>query len=137
MGKSFLIDTNVIIYFLKNEFPQKTKSTIRNIFSSSFAISVISEIEFLGWMGFTEEEFNQAKYFLHLAEIINLSDEIVQRTISIKRQNKIKTPDAVIAATCLVNDSTLVTRNISDFAKIDGLRIYNPFAPEQKIVNNS
>lgn len=132
MGKRFLIDTNVIIYFLKNEIPEKKKSSIRNIFSSSFIISVISEIEFLGWMGFDEEEFNQANDFIHLAETINLSDEIVQRTINIKRRNKIKTPDAVIAATCLVNDSTLVTRNISDFAKIDGLRIYNPFAPEQK-----
>jgi hypothetical protein len=36
-------------------------------------------------------------------------------------------PDAVIAATCLVNDFTLVTRNQSDFKGINGLKTYNPF----------
>jgi predicted nucleic acid-binding protein len=36
-------------------------------------------------------------------------------------------PDAVIAATCLVNDFTLVTRNQKDFKGINGLRI--PMVP--------
>jgi hypothetical protein len=36
-------------------------------------------------------------------------------------------PDAVIAATCLVNNFTLVTRNQKDFEGINGLKIYNPF----------
>jgi hypothetical protein len=36
-------------------------------------------------------------------------------------------PDAVIAATCLVNDFTLVTRNQKDFKGINGLELYNPF----------
>ncbi len=35
--------------------------------------------------------------------------------------------DALIAATALVHDLTLVTRNLKDFVGIDGLRIDNPF----------
>lgn len=36
--------------------------------------------------------------------------------------------DALIGATALVHDLTLVTRNIHDFGWIDGLLLLNPFA---------
>ncbi len=36
--------------------------------------------------------------------------------------------DALIGATAIPNDLTLVTRNVDDFDWIAGLRILNPFA---------
>ncbi|MVN21709.1 PIN domain-containing protein [Mucilaginibacter arboris] len=39
---------------------------------------------------------------------------------------KIKTPDAIIAATALAYDYTLITNNEKDFFAIAGLRIVNP-----------
>jgi len=39
---------------------------------------------------------------------------------------KIKLPDAIIAATAIVYDLILVTRNISDFKNIDGLHVVDP-----------
>jgi len=132
MGQRFLIDTNILIYYFNNSIPSGTIAEVDKVFRSSFNISVISKIEFLGWRGYNEAQFALAEKILHQATLYQITDEIINESIQLKRQKKIKTPDAVIAATCLVNDSTLVTRNISDFAKIDGLRIYNPFAPEQK-----
>jgi len=41
---------------------------------------------------------------------------------------KIKLPDAVIAATALVHGLELISRNESDFKKIPGLAVVNPFA---------
>jgi len=38
-----------------------------------------------------------------------------------------KLPDGVIAATCLINDLTLVTRNTDDFRNIESLKLFNPF----------
>jgi predicted nucleic acid-binding protein len=35
--------------------------------------------------------------------------------------------DTVLAATCLVNDCTLVTRNTKDFERVYDLKILNPF----------
>jgi len=39
--------------------------------------------------------------------------------------------DALIAATCLVHDLTLVTRNVADFSWIFNLRLLNPFDSPQ------
>jgi predicted nucleic acid-binding protein len=37
------------------------------------------------------------------------------------------TPDAIVAATALVYQLTLMTRNEKDFKKVEGLSLYNPF----------
>ena len=36
-------------------------------------------------------------------------------------------PDAIIAATALESQATLITRNADDFKKIENLEIMNPF----------
>ena len=41
---------------------------------------------------------------------------------------RIKTPDAIIAATALHHQLVLATRNTADFKDIDGLNHINPFA---------
>jgi predicted nucleic acid-binding protein len=50
----------------------------------------------------------------------------VSRTIEIRKAYRIKLPDAIIAATALVNDYTLVSRNLGDFEKIEGLTVIDP-----------
>jgi predicted nucleic acid-binding protein len=40
--------------------------------------------------------------------------------------------DALIAATALVHDLTLVTRNVEDFQWIQGLLLLNPFEAESR-----
>jgi predicted nucleic acid-binding protein len=40
---------------------------------------------------------------------------------------KIKLLDALIAATAIVYQLTLVTRNVGDFNKINGLNLLDPF----------
>ncbi len=65
--------------------------------------------------------------FLNFAHVIPLTDEIADVTIELRRKVNIKLPDAVIAATAFLHDLTLVTRNIKDFEKVEGLRVYIPF----------
>jgi toxin FitB len=35
--------------------------------------------------------------------------------------------DALVAGTALVHELTLITRNVDDFSRIEGLSILNPF----------
>jgi len=90
-------------------------------------ISVVSRIEVLGFAQ-PQRERNRARTFLTLFQEIDLEEEIVEKTISVRRQHSIKVPDAIIAATALDSDLPLVTRNTSDFEAIDGLFLLNPFA---------
>lgn len=60
--------------------------------------------------------------------IIPLNEDIIKATISIRKEHKIKTPDAIIAATAVVFGYTLITRNTKDFKRINNLKIINPFS---------
>jgi predicted nucleic acid-binding protein len=139
MGQRFLIDTNILVYYYEGLIPAYTVQEIDEILRQSFNISVISKIEFLGWSKYNEEQYQKAVLFIEGANVISLGEEIVTNTIRIRREKSIKLPDAVIAATCLVNDLTLVTRNQKDFKGINGLKIYNPFntTPQNQIEEDS
>ena len=124
MDNKYLVDTNIIIYFLKDELPVNSSE----FFDDYFAVSNVTKIEFLGWRGFDNRTYIEAKDFLENVQIIKLNGDIVEKTIQIKRKFKIKTPDAIIAATCLEENRKLITRNTKDFEKIPDLKIMNPFA---------
>lgn len=86
----------------------------------------MTKIELLGFRSSAlEKEF--LKKFISNAIILELNKEIVDTTIDIRTQKKIKIPDAIIAATALVFDFTLLTRNTEDFKSISGLKIINPW----------
>jgi predicted nucleic acid-binding protein len=70
------------------------------------------------------EENTRKKRIASLRGKLNLSD--VQYSDFQKDVKKTKLPDAIIAATALVNDLTIITRNIKDFDKIEGLEVLNP-----------
>ena len=127
MGSRFLIDTNILIYVLTKALSDRLTDKMNKIFQDSFIISVINKIEFLGWKEATPEEHQQAIDFLSNAQVLALDDPVIEKTIELKRLIKIKLPDAVIAATCLVNELDLLTRNVKDFTGIKNLTVSNPF----------
>ncbi len=126
--KEYLLDTNILIYLFADTIPKKEVNKIGEIFRTSFNISILTKIEFLGWEKLTEVGFEKAQELIGFANVISTTDEIVDLTIDIRRQSKIKLPDAVIAATALNNNLILVTGNDNDFKHIKVLEIYNPFS---------
>jgi predicted nucleic acid-binding protein len=66
--------------------------------------------------------------FVNTATVLPLDEAVTQQTILLRRQyKKLKLGDAIIAATALVYNLTLITRNTSDFKNIAGIKVVNPF----------
>lgn len=120
-----LIDTNILIYYFNGSLTISAKEKITEIFNEDFNISVISKMEFLGFNRFSAGEKREAAKFVSFANVLPLSEAIVDRTIQLKQTGKIKLPDAIIAATALCHNLNLVTHNEKDFAGIS-LSIYDP-----------
>jgi predicted nucleic acid-binding protein len=74
-----------------------------------------------------EDKRGEAEEFIENANTIFVNDAIQKKTIELKKLKRMKTPDAIIGATAIVYDLTLVTRNESDFKHIKEISIYNPF----------
>ena len=63
--------------------------------------------------------------------ILALGESVVQQTILLRQQHRIKLPDAIIAATALVHRLPLLARNAADFLKVAGLAVIDPYDPAQ------
>jgi predicted nucleic acid-binding protein len=59
--------------------------------------------------------------------VINVDSEIADKWGSISYKSNILIVDGLLAATALVHNLKLVTRNIKDFANIPGLELINPW----------
>ena len=123
MGARYLIDSNAVIEFLGGMLPPICSNQLEDIVDQdNHSLSIINQIEVLGFNG-PAEEMQTLEAFVSGATLWPLSDEVVQRTIALRKTYKIKLPDAIIAATALIHDLVLITRNVSDFNKIEGLRL--------------
>ena len=128
MGVKYLWDTNTVIYYLQNNFLPAGEKLIDNIVDNyQPAISVITEIELLCWPSSNEDDILLLKNFISKCVVYELDNAIKLKTIEIRKQFKLKLPDAIIAATAIANDYFLISRNAADFAKISSLSLLNPF----------
>lgn len=129
MGIKFLWDTNIAIYYLQQQLPIHAEKVIdQTLETSAAAISVISEIELLCWRTPNENDLQILHRFISDAFVYELDHAIKTKTAEIRRAHRIKLPDAIIAATAIIYNLTLLTRNTSDFASIDELSILDPIA---------
>lgn len=128
MGLKYLWDTNTVIYFLQKQFPPKAEETVTQTLAKSIpSISVFTEIELLGWKTATEKDIEILNVFIRESFVFELDKEIKLKTIELRKSGKIKLPDAMIAATALVNELILISRNSADFTWINGLNLLNPW----------
>jgi predicted nucleic acid-binding protein len=58
--------------------------------------------------------------------MLYIDRKIADKVIEIRKKNRLKLPDAIIAATAMSKGLFLITRNTDDFRKIE-VSISNPF----------
>ena len=126
MGQRYILDTNTIIDYIGDKLPQDSSFAMDKVVNDELNISIIVKIETLGFNG-EDSEMQKLKDFLSLAKTYYVDDLIAQKTIDLrKKYRKLKLPDAIIAATALANNLTLISRNTKDFEDISGLICINP-----------
>jgi len=127
MGKRYLLDSNTVIDYIACLHPDKARIWLNRIIDEEINVSVISKIEVLSYDPDKDDNYQVLVDFFESSITFDLTSDIVGKTIKLRQKQKIKLPDAIIAATAVVNNFTLITRNIKDFEKIDGLEILNPY----------
>lgn len=122
-GRGLLLDTNVVIYLAKKELNLLD-------FAIDNDLVYISSITYMECLGYKFPSTREEKIITDLVRTFihtPLSREIENYTIEIRKSYKIKLPDAIIAATAIVNNLYLITNNVKDFDMIQNLKIINPF----------
>lgn len=125
---SCIIDTNPLIYLIGGSAPPDVLERIEHATCMGGRFSVLTRIEILGWHRHTSESRRATVALLDQLVEIPLTRAIVERTIELRSMLLIKLPDAIIAATALTEGLPLMTRNSSDFKRIPGLTVIDPFA---------
>ena len=126
MGTKYLMDSNVIIDYLDNKLPGAGMSFVSEVVDKIPNISVITQIEVLRYHASTHVS-RILSAFVECSSVFPLDDNIVPLTIDICKHHKIKLPDAIIAATAIFYNFTLLTRNVDDFKNISSLQFVNPW----------
>jgi hypothetical protein len=123
MGKRYLLDTNTVLDYMGNKLPNNANWFLARIIDDEINLSVINKIELLGFFTVEQDLID----FVSCSNIFPIDDDIVDKTIEVRRSNKLKLPDAVIAATALQHSLILVTNNTKDFKNIKGVEVINPY----------
>ncbi|MDZ7721993.1 MAG: type II toxin-antitoxin system VapC family toxin [candidate division KSB1 bacterium] len=124
MGKqemNILLDTNIVIYFLKGE--KKVVENVRK--AENIAISFITEIE-LNCYDAEPDEMKKISSFLQQIEIFYPVPETVKHTINIRKSTGLKLPDAIICAQSLQHNYTLFSNDKKILNKPLEMKAINP-----------
>lgn len=113
-GIDFCADTNFAVYHLSGH------SCVRPYLTAEMAVSVVTQLELLSKPDMLAPEVEAAESYLETCEIIELTDPIKALVIVLRRQYRLKLPDAIVAATAQWLGAPLLTADKA-FSRISGL----------------
>jgi predicted nucleic acid-binding protein len=116
-GNSYLLDTNIVLYLLGGD-----KVLAGILGNRTPYVSYITEMELLGSPKLSAAEERTIGHFLDACFILNMSQEIKNLAIQIRRKSGLKLPDSIIAATAEFNGLSLLTAD-TEFNKLKSLSI--------------
>jgi predicted nucleic acid-binding protein len=118
-----LVDSNILIYAA-----QPVHAQLRQFIAvHAPTVSAVSYVEVLGYHQLDDEARQYLEAFFRLAQVLPLSQAVLDQAVVLRRQRKMSLGDALVAGTALAHGLTLVTRNVEDFQWIQGLSLLNPF----------
>ena len=126
--KKYLLDTNICIYFLKGQFGlnQKIEEVgVENCFVSEITIAELKYgVEKSKQKTKNKETLEKFQNKFTILPIFTALDIYAKEKARLKTKGKILDDfDLLIGATAISNNITIATRNVSDFNRLEGIRI--------------
>ena len=112
-GNNLLLDTNIVLYLFNGEETLIPLLEQKNLF-----LSFITQLELLGNRYLKLADILQIKEFISECTVIDITPEIKEFVITLRKKYPIKLPDCIIVATSLWLNMPLITAD-QDFKKID------------------
>lgn len=113
----FLLDTNILILHIADIEPISLSVGVG-------AVSSVTVFELLRYPGMSLDEQRKIEKIVDTCVEIHVSGSIARRAAKIAAtRSKMKSLDLLIAATAMVYDLPLVTKNIKDFRGVKGLKL--------------
>lgn len=117
-----IFDTNILIYSAKPKY-----TSLRPLFfKPNASTSLISNVEVLGYHLLESTDKTYFESIFRSIRLLPVNLEIISKAIEVRQQKKMSLGDSIIAATSLIFDAELYTRNVSDFKHISGIKVVNP-----------
>ncbi|MEA5260287.1 type II toxin-antitoxin system VapC family toxin [Arcicella aquatica] len=117
-----MLDTNIIIYASLPDF-HSLRHLIQN---PENATSIVSKVEVLGYLNLKTFDKVLFQATFETLQLLPVNLSIIDKAIELRQQRKMSLGDSIIAATALVFDAELYTRNIDDFKHIQEIKVSNP-----------
>ncbi len=130
----YALDTNTVLDYFRNR-----GNVAKNLFSvppGEVALPAIVAYEvWFGVLGSQNAKRRESQYeqFLGTVRILDFDSAVTRRAAEMRhaleqRGQGIGPMDTLIAATALAHNATLVTRNLREFARVEGLKVADWYA---------
>jgi predicted nucleic acid-binding protein len=100
-----VLDTNIALYYLGGRLVDPLPSGL-------YHASIITEMELLSYPNLSLAEEQQIRNFLTQLLIISIDELIKSLAIALRKQYRLKLPDAIIAATAQSLSALLLTNDL-------------------------
>jgi tRNA(fMet)-specific endonuclease VapC len=127
----FLLDTNTVIDYFRG----RGKVAERLLALPPSDIGLPAVVAYEVWVGVlgsqnVQRRLSQLERFLSVVGVVPFDAAVARRAAQLRhllerRGEGIGPMDTLIAATALAHNATLVTRNVKEFARVDGLLVSN------------
>lgn len=115
LTKRYFLDTNAVIYLVSGRLALPLPD-------GRYSVSIITEIELLSFAGISAGEEKKIHNLLFSLDRVHITEVVRDETIRLRRKNLLKLPDAIIAASALIQRAVLLT-NDQAFASVEGLTV--------------
>ena len=119
---TMVIDTNILIYYLKGD------SQVTSIMDQwkqerrSLVVSTISVAETLSLSSLTKKQLDNIRDFANNFLSVSVDESLAEKAAYLRRSYDLPIPDACVAATAISKDLPLVTRD-TDFQQIKQIEV--------------